>query len=73
MLRMVFRAALAAVRPILTAIRTALRPRRAHLLQRLHLISRQYLLELCLHFGLQARYLLLLIGGQLQFFLGARR
>jgi hypothetical protein len=70
-------AALTAVRPALTTTRAATGPalasRRPHLLQLLHLRGRQDFLKLCLHFGLQGRHLLLLVGGQLQLLLCAWR
>jgi hypothetical protein len=52
--------------------RAALALRWPQLLQLLHLLRGEDLLELRLHFGLQGRDLLLLIGGEVELFLGAR-
>jgi hypothetical protein len=64
-------------RTTLTAIETtpeaAWRARRTHLVQLLHLVRRQDLLQLDPHIGFQVGQLLLLIGGQIQMFPSLRR
>ena len=78
-LGLVFAAARAAlaIRATLTAgtaaTRAAHAPGWAHLFQLLELLGRQDLLQLRLHLSLQGRHLLLLIVGQVQLFLCARR
>ena len=74
-LRRALRAVLSAGAPwtAIGAAHAAGAPGRPHLLQLLQLLGRQDLLELGLRLGLQGRQLLLLVGGQVQLLLRARR